>query len=101
MHVRHGEVAVDVASRADGWWTTGESTHAGYDDMGRNDEKKGVDAVTGPRAPCGEAAVRCKVCDREVPSDEARSVEGRDYVWYFCGLDCYAEWRRSDAGRSS
>ena len=39
-------------------------------------------------------SVRCEVCEREVPVDEARSVEGRDIVWHFCGMDCFEEWRR-------
>lgn len=41
-----------------------------------------------------QESVSCEVCEREVPGDEAKSVEGRDTVWYFCGLDCYEEWRR-------
>ena len=43
--------------------------------------------------------VSCAECEKEVPRSEAKSVEGRDYVWYFCGLDCYAHWKRPRGGR--
>ncbi|GAB6042216.1 DUF3330 domain-containing protein [Endothiovibrio diazotrophicus] len=36
--------------------------------------------------------VRCEVCLKEVPASGA-SAEGRDYVLYFCGTDCYQQWR--------
>jgi len=47
-----------------------------------------------PRDFSEQETVSCRECQREVPSSEAKSVEGRDYVWYFCGLDCYERWRR-------
>lgn len=31
---------------------------------------------------------------REVPKSEARMAEARDYVAYFCCLDCYDKWSR-------
>jgi hypothetical protein len=43
-------------------------------------------------------SVSCKVCMKEVPRTEARSAEGRDYVWYFCGLDCFEAWERHGSG---
>ena len=51
-----------------------------------------------------EKTVSCGVCRREVPRSEAQSVEAEDYVWYFCGLECFTQWRRrrdprSDPGR--
>ena len=36
--------------------------------------------------------VKCEVCLKEVPKSGAQSAEARDYVAYFCGLGCYAEW---------
>lgn len=36
--------------------------------------------------------VACEVCLQDIPTSEDTSVEARDYVAYFCGLDCYAEW---------
>lgn len=41
------------------------------------------------------AVVSCKVCREEIPLSEAKSVEGQDYVWYFCGLDCYEQWKHA------
>ena len=37
--------------------------------------------------------VSCTVCLKEVPSSAARHDEASDYVYYFCGSDCYAKWR--------
>ena len=36
--------------------------------------------------------VFCEVCLKEVPKSEAAMAEARDYVAYFCGLDCYRKW---------
>ena len=36
--------------------------------------------------------VQCDVCLTEVPLSVAKSVEGLDYVHYFCGLDCLQTW---------
>lgn len=36
----------------------------------------------------------CCVCGREIPPSEAQSVEGEDYMWYFCGLDCFDRWQK-------
>lgn len=37
--------------------------------------------------------VACEVCLKQIPSSEAASEEATDYVVYFCGLDCYQEWK--------
>ena len=42
--------------------------------------------------PTGVELVSCEVCLKEVPKSEAQSAEARDYVAYFCGLECYEEW---------
>lgn len=39
----------------------------------------------------------CSVCKSEIPGSEAISAEASDYVAYFCGLECYAEWREQQA----
>lgn len=39
-------------------------------------------------------SVACEICHKEVPLSEARSFEAEDYVAHFCGLECYAEWKR-------
>ena len=36
--------------------------------------------------------VKCEVCLKEIPKSEAQNAEARDYVAYFCGLECYEEW---------
>jgi YHS domain-containing protein len=43
--------------------------------------------------PDVEIHVTCKVCMKEVPLSAAKSDEASDYVYYFCGSDCYAKWR--------
>ena len=37
--------------------------------------------------------VACEMCLKEVPKSEAAVPEATDYVVYFCGLDCYQEWK--------
>lgn len=37
--------------------------------------------------------VACQVCLREIPKSVAESLEGPQYVYYFCGADCYAAWQ--------
>ncbi|MCP0913676.1 DUF3330 domain-containing protein [Legionella sp. 27cVA30] len=36
----------------------------------------------------------CFTCLKLVPKSAANSFEGEGYVRYFCGNDCYAEWRK-------
>lgn len=48
--------------------------------------------------------VQCAVCGDEIAPAEAKSVEAQDYVMYFCGLQCYQQWREdqsSDRDRDS
>ena len=45
--------------------------------------------------------VACEVCLREIPQDEAGIVEANDYVLYFCGLDCYHQWRAMQDDKSA
>ena len=48
-------------------------------------------------AACEEIeSVECSVCLKEVPHSEASSAEGRDYVLYFCGTDCYQQWEAEE-----
>jgi len=49
----------------------------------------------------GEATVSCAVCLAEAPISVAVAGEAGDYVRYFCGLDCFAAWRRQGAGQDS
>jgi len=38
--------------------------------------------------------VACKVCLKEIPRSVASSQEGSDYVLYFCGDNCFVEWKQ-------
>jgi hypothetical protein len=42
-----------------------------------------------------QAAWACCRCGGVVPFDEVVVPEAVPYVIHFCGLDCYAAWRRS------
>lgn len=37
--------------------------------------------------------VSCETCLAEIPVDVALTLEGPDYVHYFCGLECLAKWQ--------
>lgn len=43
--------------------------------------------------------VRCEICLKEIPTSEAHCAEAKDYVLYFCGLDCYREWSAKSGER--
>ena len=48
--------------------------------------------MTGTDAPEKEGSVACEVCLKEIPRSVARSLEGPDYVYHFCGQGCYEKW---------
>jgi hypothetical protein len=41
--------------------------------------------------------VECAVCKKLIPPSEAISREAHEYVLYFCGGECHAEWEREQA----
>ena len=41
--------------------------------------------------------VFCEVCLKQLPRSDAAMAEARDYVAYFCGLDCYDRWQQRSA----
>ena len=43
--------------------------------------------------PIEAGRVACEICLKEIPHSEAGIVEANDYVMYFCGLECYRQWR--------
>lgn len=45
-----------------------------------------------------EPKIQCSICYKEIPASEAHSIEAEEYVWYFCGPDCFAEWEEHKAG---
>jgi len=40
--------------------------------------------------------VACRICLKEIPKSVAESAEAVEYVYYFCGPECYAEWREEE-----
>jgi len=40
----------------------------------------------------GEPVVACRICLAEIPHSVAKSHEGAEYVYYFCGDACFAQW---------
>lgn len=40
----------------------------------------------------GEPVVACSICLAEIPHSVAKSHEGAEYVYYFCGDVCFAQW---------
>jgi hypothetical protein len=43
--------------------------------------------------------VACQVCLKEIPKSVAESLEGPQYVYYFCGADCYEAWQTESAAQ--
>lgn len=44
--------------------------------------------------------VACTVCFKEIPLSEATSVKATDYIVYYCGLECYDQWKKQEAESS-
>ncbi len=42
-----------------------------------------------------EAPKKCKNCCKQIPESTAKTAEGADYIYYFCGTDCYKEWAKN------
>jgi hypothetical protein len=53
--------------------------------------KKPQDTKTAP------AIVECAVCKKQIPPSVAISPEADEYVLYFCGGKCHAQWEREQA----
>ncbi len=53
--------------------------------------------------PSDPDRIACKICFKEIPLSEAVNEEVTDYVLHFCGLECYARWRKQGQkqGRAS
>jgi hypothetical protein len=43
----------------------------------------------------------CSICIAEIPVSEAISEEAVDYVVYFYGLECYSQWKKTNAEESA
>ena len=46
--------------------------------------------------PTANELLSCKICLKEIPASSAKSEEVKEYVYYFCGADCYKEWQDQD-----
>lgn len=53
--------------------------------------------LTMPEKPVDVSLVACEVCLKEVPQSAATVSEAVDYVVYFCGDDCYRQWKAQGA----
>jgi YHS domain-containing protein len=42
-----------------------------------------------------EGTVACEVCLMEIPKSAALSHEASEYVYYFCGDDCFRKWQQA------
>ena len=40
--------------------------------------------------------IACEICIKEIPKSEAKVAEASEYVYYFCGSDCYAKWSKEN-----
>lgn len=58
-----------------------------------------------PSSPADQSAdgpiVACSVCLAEIPHSVAKSHEGAEYVYYFCGDACYARWKAAAQAESA
>lgn len=54
---------------------------------------KGEVIMVRDNKPASTERVACEVCMKEVPQSEAVVPEAVGYVVYFCGLDCYENWK--------
>lgn len=52
--------------------------------------------MTEEEKPIHVEKVACEICLKEIPVSEAKIDEASDYVAYFCGLDCYTEWKEQE-----
>ena len=48
------------------------------------------------KKPPEEKKVACEVCLKEIPLSEAKNEEATDYVYHFCGSDCYTKWKEQN-----
>jgi len=44
-----------------------------------------------------DGKIDCRICLTEIPQSEAKSAEAHDYIFYFCGLECYDQWMKQES----
>lgn len=37
--------------------------------------------------------ISCEMCLSDIPPSASGNSEAEDYVMYFCGIECYAQWK--------
>ena len=47
-----------------------------------------------PDNPKNEPVISCEVCLKEIPPDSGEYLETDEYVQYFCGIECYNQWKQ-------
>lgn len=52
--------------------------------------------MSDPEKNDDEVVVSCAVCLKEIPHEHAGKDETEDYVRYFCGLECYQQWKADE-----
>jgi len=51
-------------------------------------------AMPRPDKPKEPERVQCGACRKEVPRSEALVPEAQDYLFHFCGKECYEKWKK-------
>ena len=51
-----------------------------------------------PKPDMDPGTIACELCLKEIPRDGAINSEVEGYVAYFCGLECYETWSKTQAG---
>lgn len=64
-------------------------------------------SVTPPRsevrAPAESEAgkVSCRACSTELDPVDSYRIDAEEYVYHFCGTDCYEHWQQEQSKRDS
>lgn len=40
---------------------------------------------------------RCDCCNEDIPPSAALTTEGKDYIYHFCGMQCYDLWKKTNS----
>ncbi len=67
-----------------------ESSRASGCDIGRNKD---------PEVAALDTSIECEHCHTRIPATVALSFEGADYVYHFCGPQCFEAWSNAAIAR--
>lgn len=45
--------------------------------------------------------IDCEICLTQIPTDSGTNGETDDYVYHFCGIECYEKWKEQNTPGSS